>query len=83
VAVDPANDHAVAAWLAGGAARGRIEYASAPGASGYRPHPRSAVLPRTPGGTHWLRIMLAALAAAVCLAAGASLVLRRRRQAVS
>jgi hypothetical protein len=41
------------------------------------------VLPRTPGGTHWLRIMLAALAAAVCLAAGASLVLRRRRQAVS
>jgi hypothetical protein len=41
------------------------------------------VLPRTHGGTHWLRIMLAALAAAVCLAAGASLVLRRRRQAVS
>ena len=83
VAVDPANDHAVAAWLAGRGARGGIEYASAPGASGYRPHPPSATLPRTHGGTHWLRITLAALAAAVCLAAGAALALRRHRQAVS
>ena len=81
VAVDPANDRAVATWLAGGA-RGKVEYASAAGAAGYRPRPTPAVAPHAGAGTHWLRITLAAIAAAALVAA-AGLALRRRRRAVS
>jgi hypothetical protein len=72
VAVDPANDHAVAAWLAGGA----VQYASAAGSPGYHPHPAS--LPRRHAGTHWLRIALAVLAVVALLAAAAALAARRR-----
>jgi hypothetical protein len=72
VAVDPANDHAVAAWLSGGAVR----YASAAGSPGYHPHPPS--LARAHAGTHWLRIALAVLAAVALLAAAAALAARRR-----
>ncbi|HWX73776.1 MAG TPA: LPXTG cell wall anchor domain-containing protein, partial [Solirubrobacteraceae bacterium] len=78
VGVDPANDHAVVAWLAGGAS---VEYASAAGTSGYRPRPLSAALPRRTGETHWLWILLAALAA-VGLAALGGVAARRRRHAV-
>jgi hypothetical protein len=79
VGVDPASDHAVAAWLAGGA-HGAVQYASAAGAPGYRPHRASALLPRVHGGgTHWLRITLAALAGVGLVAAAALAALRRRR----
>jgi hypothetical protein len=81
VAVDPANDHAVVAWLAGGP-QARVEYASAAGAAGYRPRPATAALPRSSGGTHWLRITLAALAVAALAGLGA-VALRRRKQSVS
>ena len=77
VAVDPASDRAVAAWLTG-AAHDTIEYASAGGAPGYRPRPATAPQMRPSGGTHWLRIAAAALAA-VALLAAAVLALRRRR----
>jgi hypothetical protein len=64
VAVDPATDRAVAAWLTQGSTP-RIEYASGFGAAGYRP--RAVVVPvrSQGGGTHWLRITLAAVAVAV------------------
>jgi hypothetical protein len=83
VGVDPASDRAVAAWLAGGAQQA-VEYASLPGAAGYRPRPASAALPRAgAGGVHWLRIALAALVAVAVLAAVGALARRRRRQMVS
>jgi hypothetical protein len=81
VAVDPANDHAAAAWLAGGP-HAAIEYASAPGAAAYRPGRASVAPRRASSGVHWLRITLAVLAA-VALAGLAAVALRRRRQAVS
>jgi hypothetical protein len=76
VAVDPSNDHAVAAWLTLGARR-RIQYAVSLGVAGYR-RPSLAAVPQPSTGTHWLRIMLAAggaLAVAMLLA----LATRRRR----
>jgi hypothetical protein len=66
VAVDPANDRAVAAWLALGAQR-RIEYAVGAGSAAYRPRPRVAAAGLPPAGTHWLRIVLAAVAGAGAL----------------
>ena len=75
VGVDPANDHAVAAWLTVTAPE-RIEYAVGIGAAGYRPRLQAATA--TAGaGTHWLRITLTAagLAAAAILLVAA----RRRR----
>jgi hypothetical protein len=79
VAVDPATDSAVAAWLAG-ATHPVVKYATAAGASGYRPRPLSAALPAKRAGTHWLRIVAAALAGAALLAAAALLMVRRRRR---
>jgi hypothetical protein len=81
VAVDPATDRAVAAWLAG-ATHPALEYASAPGARGYRPRPASAALPAKTAGTHWLRIAGAALVGAALLAA-LTLVLARRRRRIA
>ena len=80
--VDPANDHAVAAWLTGGP-RGAVEYASASGAPGYRQRAPSAALPRLSHGTHWLRITLAAIATAGLIAAAALVAVRRRRRVLS
>jgi hypothetical protein len=67
VAVDPANDRAVATWLTQGS-HPSIRYASSSGAAGYRPV--SAAAPPLPrgGGTHWLRITIAVLAIAGALA---------------
>jgi hypothetical protein len=82
VAVDPANDHAVAAWLTVTAPE-RIEYAVGVGAAGYRPRPRTATAGTHGAGTHWLRITLAAagLAAAAILLAAARWRRRRLREA--
>jgi hypothetical protein len=76
VAVDPANDRAVAAWLTLGAHR-RIEYSVSLSVAGHR-RPLAAVPPPS-SGTHWLRITLGAggAAAAVMLLALAT---RRRRR---
>jgi hypothetical protein len=77
VAVDPANDHAVVAWVTGTA----LMYASAIGAHGYHARTSTALLAPPGGGTHWLRIAIAAIAAAALIAAVA-LALRRRRRAL-
>jgi hypothetical protein len=79
VAVDPANDRAVAAWLTRGS-HPSVRYARSFGAAGYRP--RSAVIVVRPrdGGTHWLRITLAAGGGAAALALLALLALRGRRR---
>lgn len=78
VAVDPANDRAVAAWLTQGS-NPSVRYARSVGAAGYRP--RSVVGPVVPqgGGTHWLRITIAAAGAALALALLALVMWRRRR----
>ncbi|HWX52317.1 MAG TPA: hypothetical protein VNY34_03430 [Solirubrobacteraceae bacterium] len=75
VAVDPASDRAVAAWLTLGP-HPSVQYASGPAASGYRPRAATVTLPRD--GTHWLRISLAAAAGAAVLAVLIALALRRR-----
>lgn len=79
VAVDPATDRAVAAWLAG-AANPTVEYASAAGASGFRPRPLSAALPAKKSGAHWLRIAAAVLAGVALIAAVALFLARRHRR---
>jgi len=77
VAVDPANDRAVAAWMTLGATQ-RIEYAVGAGAAGYRPRPLLAAAVPPAAGTHWLRI---ALVAAGLVGVGLlALAIRRRRQ---
>jgi hypothetical protein len=76
VAIDPASDHAVAAWLTLGADRS-VEYAAGPGASGYRPRALAGATQQG-SGTHWLRVVLAAGGAAAVLAL---IVLVRRRRA--
>jgi hypothetical protein len=77
VAIDPASDHAVAAWLTLGA-HPSVEYAAGPGASGYRPRPPAAAT--QPGGeTRWLTIAL--VAGAVAIVALMILALRRRARA--
>ena len=78
IAVDPANDQAVAAWLSLGAQR-RIEYAVGPGAADYRRHARVAAAGRPAAGLHWLRITLAAVVFAAGLAALALASRHRRR----
>jgi hypothetical protein len=78
VAVDPANDRAVAAWLTQGS-HPSIEYASSLGAAGYRPRSAVAVPPPQGGGTHWLRIALAAVGVAGALALLGLVTWRRRR----
>ncbi|HYM45249.1 MAG TPA: hypothetical protein VES65_03700 [Solirubrobacteraceae bacterium] len=80
VAVDPANDRAVAAWRTLAAPQ-RIEYALGAGDAGYRRRalPATASIPGP--GTHWLRITLAVggAAAAVTLLAVAIRLRRRSR----
>ena len=61
VAVDPANDRAVAAWRRRGS-RDRIEYALGPARPGYRPLAQPPARARAGGGPHWLRIGAGALA---------------------
>jgi hypothetical protein len=73
IAVDPANDRAVAAWLAPGAS---VHYAVSRATSRSAP-PLAARAAVGAAGVHWLRI---ALAAAVALAGLAALVLWRRRR---
>jgi hypothetical protein len=77
VAVDPANDRAVAAWLTQGS-HPSIRYASSSGAAGYRPVSAAGPLPPQGGGTHWLRITLIAAGVAGALALLALLTRRRR-----
>jgi hypothetical protein len=78
VAVDPADDRALAVWLRPG---GAVAYALGLPAGRYRE--RGYALPRVPGGhagMHWLRILgAAALAVALALACGALLLRRRAR----
>jgi hypothetical protein len=74
LAIDPASDHAVAAWLTLGD-HPSVEWAAGAGALGYRPGtPAAAAHPGS--GTHWVRIALAAAAAAIV--ALMILALRRR-----
>jgi hypothetical protein len=78
LAVDPANDRALAAWLTP-SPRPRIEFVVSRGAAGYRPHALPGGAPGPPGaGVHWLRITLAAALGLLVLAA---LVLALRRRA--
>jgi hypothetical protein len=79
VAVDPASDRAVAAWLTPGA-HPSVEYAIGPGALGYRPRSLAVSATQTAGASHPYRIALAA-AAAAAIAAVTLLVLRRRARA--
>jgi hypothetical protein len=76
VAIDPASDRGVAAWLVLGA-HTSVEYAAGPGASGYRPQAASASTTQG-NATQWLKIALACVAAA---AVGAVIVLGLRRRA--
>ncbi len=59
VAVDPADDRPVAAWIRPGPSN-RIEYALGPARPGYRPIAPPAGA-GTNGGAHWLRIAAGAL----------------------
>jgi hypothetical protein len=79
IAVDPADDRAVAAWLTRGA-KPRVEYAVGSGAPGYRPRPLATLSPAR-AGVHWLRITLALVSglALATLALVASSKARRRR----
>jgi hypothetical protein len=77
VAVDPANDRAVAAWLTLGA-RQRIEYAVGAGSADYRPRPQVAAAGLPPARTHRLRIILVVAAAAVAAALIAAIIGARR-----
>ncbi len=81
IAVDPADDRAVAAWLQPGA-HGGIDYAVGPVSPGYRERglsPSSRVA-AAGTGVHWLRITLAIVLAAALAAAGWMLIRARRRR---
>ncbi|HEX4563421.1 MAG TPA: hypothetical protein VH115_03105, partial [Solirubrobacteraceae bacterium] len=75
VGVDPASDRPLAAWRSAGASS-RVQFAAGVGAGGYRPRAAGPVAPSRGGRTHWLRIVLAAIALA--LVAIAAVVLRAR-----
>jgi hypothetical protein len=77
VAVDPASDRAVAAWLTLGAHQS-VEYAAGPGSSGYRPTTPATAVTQPGSRTRWLRVALAAVAAAAILAL---MILAMRRRA--
>jgi hypothetical protein len=79
VAVDPANDRAVAAWRTQGTHAG-IRYAASLGLAGYSPRRPAAALRPKVAGTHWLRIALAAIAAAAALSLAAAAMWRARRR---
>lgn len=78
VAVDPADDRPVAAWLRPGALT-RIEYALGPARPGYRPRP-PLVAVRPAAGRHWLRIGAVALAALAALGLLVAWRVARRRR---
>jgi hypothetical protein len=67
VAVDPASDRPVAAWLALGD-RARIEYAIGPAAAAYRAGSPQGSLAPPKGGSHRLRIALLAIAVVAIMA---------------
>jgi hypothetical protein len=79
VAVDPADDRAVVAWLTQGS-HPSIQYASSSGAAGYRPGSVPASLLARGGGTHWLRITLGAAGVAGLTAILGLVIWRRRRR---
>jgi hypothetical protein len=76
VAIDPASDHAVAAWLMLGA-HTSVEYAFGPAAAWGRSGAQASVTPQG-SGTHWLRV---AVAVGGVTAVVALIVLMRRRRA--
>ena len=82
VAVDPADDNAVAVWLTLGAHRD-VEYAVGSGAAGYRPTPTTPAVKAASAGTHWLRISAAVGTIVVAMAFAGLIVRRRRRRAMS
>jgi hypothetical protein len=82
VAVDPADDNAVAAWLTLGAHRD-VEYAVGLGAAGYRSTPIARAVRAVSAGTHWLRISAAVGTMVIAIAFAGLLVWRRRRGARS
>jgi hypothetical protein len=78
LAVDPATDHAVAAWLTPGASD-RVEYAVNRDGGGYRGGLSAATVSTTAHQTDWLAVTLAA--AGVAAAALIGLALLRRTSA--
>jgi hypothetical protein len=79
IAVDPANDRALAAWLALTAGP-RIEYAVSGPAAGRVSRRASDGAPRTHAGVDWAGVVLASSAVAVAGAIVAVATRRRRRQ---
>jgi hypothetical protein len=79
VAIDPANDRAVAAWLTAGPPAS-IRYAVGAAPVRYAPRSPAAALPPSQGGTHWLRLVLAVAVAAAALALLGLWMGRRRRR---
>jgi hypothetical protein len=78
LAVDPATDHAVAAWLAPGPSN-RVEYAVSRDGGGYRGGPPAASVSPATHQTDWLTVTLAA--GGVVAAALIGIGLLRRRSA--
>jgi hypothetical protein len=70
IAVDPANDEALAAWYEGGSPAS-IDYAVSPGVAGYRPHPPTPVVHVSLSRAEWMKIALAAGASAAAQALAA------------
>jgi len=79
LAIDPANDRPVAAWLSLGA-RPRIEYAVGAGSASYGTRPRQVAAGLPPAAGHPLRNALVALGAAVLLLLAALAGVRRLRR---
>jgi hypothetical protein len=79
LAIDPATDRPVAVWTAAGT-HGVLEYASGPGAGGYRPRPVPEPPLATGTSVHWLRIAAAALAVIALLLIGWAIRRRRMRR---
>jgi len=78
VAIDPANDRAVAAWLTMGG-HASVHYAVGAAAVRYQPRSPAAAMPSPQGGTHWLRLALAAAGLAVLAVLGLRIGRRGRR----
>lgn len=77
LAVDPATDHAVAAWLTPGASD-RVEYAVNRDGGGYRGGPPAASVSPSAHQTDWLAVALAAAGVAAAALIGLALLRRRR-----
>jgi hypothetical protein len=74
LAVDPANDRAIAAWLVPGT-QPQVEYAVSGGPTAYRTRVPVPALASPAPGVHWLRITLVAIALALAAVALAGVVL--------